>query len=76
VGVTRAELAAAGRELPGARRPVLIPVTLESPAAVPDPEARTVRLRFSLTAGAYATVVLQALELPFGSRPEAPPVSG
>jgi tRNA pseudouridine13 synthase len=63
-GVTRAELAAAGRELPGARRPVMIPVTLDDPAVVADPGARSVRLRFSLPAGSYATVVLQALASP------------
>jgi tRNA pseudouridine13 synthase len=71
VGVTRAELAAAGRELPGARRPVLIPVTLDDPAVLAEPEPRSMRLRFSLPAGSYATVVLQALASPGspGSKP-------
>jgi tRNA pseudouridine13 synthase len=59
VGVTRAELAAVGRDLPGARRPVLVRVTLEEPAIVV--EDGRMRLRFSLPAGSYATVVLQAI---------------
>jgi tRNA pseudouridine13 synthase len=61
VGVTRAEIAAAGRELPGARRPVMLRVTLEEPAATLEPTG--LRLRFSLPAGGYATVVLHALEV-------------
>jgi tRNA pseudouridine13 synthase len=61
VGVTRAELAAAGRELPGARRPVLIAMTLGDPAVVSEPGQRSLRLRFSLPAGSYATVALERL---------------
>jgi tRNA pseudouridine13 synthase len=63
VGVTRAELASAGRDLPGARRAVTVPLTLEEPAAGADgdPAAGRLRLRFSLPAGSYATVVLAAL---------------
>ena len=59
VGVTRAELAAVGRDLPGARRPVLVKVTLGEPPV--DQEPGRLRLRFALPAGSYATVVLQAL---------------
>jgi tRNA pseudouridine13 synthase len=66
VGVKREEIAAAGRELPGARRPVMLRVTLgEPPAAVEtQPPPGGLRLRFSLRAGSYATVVLQALSTP------------
>jgi tRNA pseudouridine13 synthase len=75
VGVTRAELAGWGRELPGARRPVLVPVTLEDPATAYEPERRALRLRFSLPAGSYATVVLQALpEVPLEPSPGSKPV--
>jgi tRNA(Glu) U13 pseudouridine synthase TruD len=72
VGATREDFARAGRELPGARRPVLLKVTVDgdsfarepSPAAgtaANDPDLRAVRLRFSLAAGGYATVVIEAL---------------
>jgi tRNA(Glu) U13 pseudouridine synthase TruD len=60
VGVTRAELASLSRDLPGARRPVVVPVTLGTPPATPEPPAR-LRLRFSLQSGSYATVVIEAL---------------
>lgn len=73
VGVSREELAAAGRDLPGARRPVLVKVTLDDPPA--QPEAGALRLRFSLPSGSYATVVLQALaQLPPPGSPGANPV--
>jgi tRNA pseudouridine13 synthase len=71
VGVTRAELAAAGRDLPGARRPVLVKVTLGEPPVTPE-ETR-LRLRFALPAGSYATVVLQALAGDPGSPPAGSP---
>lgn len=59
LGIAPGELAEVGRELPGTRRPVLVPVTLGDPAlAVEDGR---VRLRFSLPAGSYATVLLEAL---------------
>jgi tRNA pseudouridine13 synthase len=59
VGVTREELASVGRDLPGARRPVLVRVALGDPP-IESGEGR-LRLRFSLPAGSYATVVLQAI---------------
>ena len=64
-GATREDFARAGRELPGARRPVLLAVTLdgegsaEEPAAEPD--VRALRLRFTLPPGGYATVVVAAV---------------
>jgi tRNA pseudouridine13 synthase len=75
VGVKREEIAAAGRELPGARRPVTLRVALDEPAATREEAA--LRLRFSLPAGSYATVVLQALttrSLPAGHSPGSKPV--
>ena len=60
VGATREDFSRAGRELPGARRAVLLRAgdpTLDLPA---DPEA-PVRFRFSLPAGGYATVFVDAL---------------
>src|SRR5262249_31420659 len=62
VGVTREELAAVGRDLPGARRPVLVKVTLGEPPVTEEPGR--LRLRFALPAGSYATVVLEALASP------------
>lgn len=66
IGVTREELAAAGRDLPGARRPLYVPVTLGAPPVEADPVG--LRLRFSLPAGSYATVLIEALgaRLPAG----------
>ncbi len=66
VGATREDFARAGRDLPGARRPFLVPLTLGEPAVQPDPAPAgpgevAVRLRFSLPAGSYATVVVAAL---------------
>lgn len=60
--VTREELSALGRDLPGARRPVIVPVTLgDPPLTVDDGDPGRLRLRFSLPAGSYATVLLEAL---------------
>jgi tRNA pseudouridine13 synthase len=59
VGVEPGELERLGRSLPGARRPVVVKITLGVPPAVP--ESGGLRLRFSLPAGSYATVVLDAL---------------
>ena len=60
LGLGPNELAEAGRALPGTRRPVVIPVTLGQPP-LQDVDPSSVRLRFSLPAGGYATVLLQAL---------------
>jgi tRNA pseudouridine13 synthase len=64
VGATRADFARAGRELPGARRPVLLRVTCGDDAFTElpgsTPAARALRLCFTLPAGAYATVVVAA----------------
>ncbi|HEY7375762.1 MAG TPA: tRNA pseudouridine(13) synthase TruD [Polyangia bacterium] len=66
VGATREDFTRAGRELPGARRPVLL--RLADPAfceeAAPTPNARAVRLRFTLPAGSYATVVVASVTSP------------
>jgi tRNA(Glu) U13 pseudouridine synthase TruD len=59
VGVGREELEALGRALPGARRPVVVPLSLGTPPV--ETEAGGLRLRFALPAGAYATVLLDAL---------------
>jgi tRNA pseudouridine13 synthase len=66
VGVTRAELAAVGRDLPGARRPVLVKVTLGEPPV--SAEEGRLRLRFALPSGSYATVVLEALGVTISAR--------
>jgi len=64
VGVSRAEIATAGRDLPGARRPLTMPLALDEPALTVEGER--VRLRFTLPAGSYATVVLDALSVARG----------
>src|SRR5450432_3616332 len=74
VGATRDDFARAGRDLPGARRPLLVALELGDPAVQPEPglagpgESQgevqgqvALRLRFSLPAGSYATVVVAAL---------------
>jgi tRNA pseudouridine13 synthase len=79
VGATREDFARAGRELPGARRPLLLKVTADGESFLREPlssaddrsddsshdraeaGARAVRLRFSLPAGGYATIVVEAL---------------
>jgi tRNA pseudouridine13 synthase len=65
-GATREDFARAGRDLPGARRPLLVPLTLGDPPVQPDPAPAgpgevALRLRFSLPSGSYATVVVAAL---------------
>jgi tRNA pseudouridine13 synthase len=65
-GATRDDFARAGRDLPGARRPLVVPLTLGEPAVEPEPALAgpsdvALRLRFSLPAGSYATVVVAAL---------------
>lgn len=59
LGIEPLELGQVGRSLPGARRPVVVKVTLGEPAVTVEPGG--LRLRFSLPAGSYATVVLEAL---------------
>jgi len=63
VGATREDFARAGRELPGARRPVLLRLADAAfcEEASADPEGRAVRLRFTLPAGGYATVVVTSV---------------
>jgi tRNA pseudouridine13 synthase len=76
VGIRREELAPLGRDLPGARRPVVVHLDLGEPAVSPEGEggegagAGRLRLRFSLPAGSYATVLVEALGLgsPHGSQ--------
>jgi tRNA pseudouridine13 synthase len=63
-GLTREAFAALGRELPGARRPVVVPVTLGEPPCAAELRPGSdvaLRIRFALPAGSYATVLLQAL---------------
>jgi tRNA pseudouridine13 synthase len=63
VGATREDFEKYGRDLPGARRPVLLRISeaafSEEPAT--DGDTRAVRLRFTLPAGGYATVVVAAV---------------
>jgi tRNA pseudouridine13 synthase len=66
VNATRADFESAGRELPGARRPVVLQVTPTGEAGFTEepgsrPEARAVRLCFTLPPGGYATVVVAAV---------------
>jgi tRNA pseudouridine13 synthase len=66
VGASREDFARAGRDLPGARRPLLVALTLDAPPceaapALARPDELAVRLRFTLPAGSYATVVVAAL---------------
>jgi tRNA pseudouridine13 synthase len=74
-GATREDFERAGRDLPGARRPLLVPLSLGDPAVQPEPGPASrpegsqiegtapsrFRLRFSLPSGSYATVVVAAL---------------
>ena len=64
-GATREDFDRAGRDLPGARRPVVVAVEVGDPPLDAEPAgdgiAPAVRLRFALPAGSYATVVLAAL---------------
>jgi tRNA pseudouridine13 synthase len=72
VGATRADFMRLGRDLPGARRPVLLRLadakfseepTDQSTLSEP-PEQRAVRLFFTLPAGGYATVVVASVTGP------------
>ena len=66
VGATREDFARAGRDLPGARRPVLLKLTdcAFSEESAQDPDTRAVRLKFTLPAGGYATVVVASVTSP------------
>jgi tRNA pseudouridine13 synthase len=68
LGIGAEELGQVGRFLPGARRPVVVKITLGEPAVVEEPGG--VRLRFSLPAGSYATVALEALGVEQGRHDE------
>lgn len=59
LGIGPEELAQVGRSLPGTRRPVVVKLSLGDPPVAA--ESAGLRLRFSLPAGSYATVVLDAL---------------
>jgi tRNA pseudouridine13 synthase len=61
VGASRDDFARAGRDLPGARRPLLVKVDAGDPAVAAEPAAGALRARFSLPAGSYATVLIDAL---------------
>lgn len=60
-GATRDDFARAGRDLPGARRPVLVNLELGSPAITAEPARSALRVRFGLPAGSYATVAIDCL---------------
>jgi tRNA pseudouridine13 synthase len=68
LGIGPEELGQVGRSLPGTRRPVVVKVVLDEPAVVAEPGR--LRLRFSLPAGSYATVVLEALGVEQGREGE------
>ena len=74
LGIGAEELGRVGRFLPGARRPVVVKVTLDEPAV--SDAADGLRLRFSLPAGSYATVVLEALGVGEGGDGEPVLASG
>jgi len=62
LGLGLAELAQAGRSLPGSRRAVVTPITLGQPPVQEGSDGPgAIRLFFSLPAGSYATVLLEAL---------------
>jgi len=69
VGATRADFMRLGRDLPGARRPVLLRLADARFSEEPTdnfnpPEQRAVRLFFTLPAGGYATVVVASVTGP------------
>ena len=61
VGVGRDELASLGRNLPGARRPVVVALELGTPPVEVLEGGEKLRLRFGLPSGSYATVLLESL---------------
>jgi tRNA pseudouridine13 synthase len=60
-GATRDDFARAGRDLPGARRPVIVNLELATPAIIAEPARSGLRVRFGLPAGSYATVAIDCL---------------
>jgi tRNA pseudouridine13 synthase len=60
VGATREDFSRAGRELPGARRAVLLKAS-DPALQIPTEPGGAVRVRFSLPSGGYATVFVDAL---------------
>jgi tRNA pseudouridine13 synthase len=60
-GATRDDFARAGRDLPGARRPVIVNLELGAPAIIAEPARSALRVRFGLPAGSYATVAIDCL---------------
>ena len=66
VGATRDDFERPGRDLPGARRPVLLRLAdcAFSEENAPGPDMRAVRLQFTLPAGGYATVVVASVTSP------------
>jgi len=77
VGVTREDFASAGRDLPGTRRPLLVPVTLPDHMSPPT-DAASLRIAFELPAGTYATVLIEELGVTISSplttgQPGGPP---
>lgn len=72
LGVGRAEFAAAGRDLPGTRRPLVVPVTAAADTAVTYlADTDSARLQFELPAGVYATVLLESVGVTVDSGPRA-----
>ena len=64
VGVTREQFSAFGKDLPGTRRPLLVPVTpdaLDVGATDPVSTPGALVLSFQLPSGTYATVLVAAL---------------
>jgi len=74
LGIAPGELEQVGRVLPGARRPVVVRITLGQPAV--STEDDRLRLRFTLPPGSYATVVLDALGVSQGRSNEPVLASG
>ncbi len=72
VGTTREDFLAAGRDLPGARRPLVIEVKAHAPEEPgPADDVTALRIAFALPAGTYATVLVEALGVVVG-QPDAP----
>jgi tRNA pseudouridine13 synthase len=74
LGIAPGELEQVGRVLPGARRPVVVKITLGEPAVAA--EGDRLRLRYTLPPGSYATVVLDALGVSQGRSNEPVLASG